>query len=35
MGYQGDLAFAVFVENGGKSTAAAVPIAKNFLVSLH
>ncbi|HEY7176254.1 MAG TPA: penicillin-binding transpeptidase domain-containing protein [Micromonosporaceae bacterium] len=35
MGYQGDVAFAVFVENGGLSTTAAVPIAKNFLTSLH
>jgi cell division protein FtsI/penicillin-binding protein 2 len=35
VGYQGDLAFAVFVENGGLSTAAAVPIARTFLTSLH
>jgi cell division protein FtsI/penicillin-binding protein 2 len=30
MGYRGDLAFCVFVENGGASTAAAVPIAGSF-----
>ncbi len=35
IGYQGDIAFAVFVENGGLSTTAAVPIAKTFLTSLH
>jgi cell division protein FtsI/penicillin-binding protein 2 len=35
IGYQGDVAFAVFVENGGLSTTAAVPIAKTFLTSLH
>jgi cell division protein FtsI/penicillin-binding protein 2 len=35
IGYQGDLAFAVFVENGGVSTAAAVPIAARFLTALH
>jgi cell division protein FtsI/penicillin-binding protein 2 len=35
MGYQGDIAFAVFVENGGTSTYAAVPIAAKFLTALH
>jgi cell division protein FtsI/penicillin-binding protein 2 len=30
-GWQGDIAFAVFVENGGSSTATAVPIAAAFL----
>jgi cell division protein FtsI/penicillin-binding protein 2 len=30
MGYRGDYAFCVFVENGGASTAAAVPIAGSF-----
>jgi cell division protein FtsI/penicillin-binding protein 2 len=35
MGYQGDVAFAVFVEGGGLSTTAAVPIAAKFLTSLH
>ncbi|MGI5244839.1 penicillin-binding transpeptidase domain-containing protein [Dactylosporangium sp. CA-139066] len=30
MGYRGDIAFCVFVENGGASTAAAVPIAGKF-----
>ena len=34
IGYQGDVAFAVFVQNGGLSTAAAVPLAKIFLTSL-
>ncbi len=34
MGYQGDIAFAVFVENGGMSTDTAVPIAEKFLRSL-
>jgi cell division protein FtsI/penicillin-binding protein 2 len=33
-GYQGDVAFAVFVENGGSSTATAVPIAEKFLRNL-
>jgi cell division protein FtsI/penicillin-binding protein 2 len=35
IGYQGDLALAVFVNNGGVSTAGAVPIAKKFLDALH
>jgi len=30
MGFRGDIAFCVFVENGGASTAAAVPIAGTF-----
>ena len=30
-GYQGDIAFAVFVENGGGGSAVAVPIAEKFL----
>ena len=34
MGFRGDLAFAVFVENGGVSTDAAVPIAVKFLATL-
>lgn len=35
IGYHGDISFAVFVENGGLSTTAAVPIAKTFLTTLH
>ncbi len=35
IGYQGDIAFAVFVNNGGVSTAGAVPIAKKLLDALH
>lgn len=31
VGWQGDIAFAVFVENGGSSTTSAVPIAERFL----
>ncbi|MFJ6198598.1 penicillin-binding transpeptidase domain-containing protein [Micromonospora sp. NPDC092111] len=31
IGWQGDVAFAVFVEQGGSSTASAVPIAERFL----
>nr|MDT0658369.1 penicillin-binding transpeptidase domain-containing protein [Micromonospora sp. DSM 115978] len=31
VGWQGDIAFAVFVEKGGSSGASAVPIAANFL----
>ena len=31
VGWQGDIAFAVFVEKGGSSTASAVPIAERFL----
>ncbi|WP_245601777.1 penicillin-binding transpeptidase domain-containing protein [Hamadaea tsunoensis] len=34
IGWQGDLAFAVFVENGGDSTATAVPLAEAFLRGL-
>jgi cell division protein FtsI/penicillin-binding protein 2 len=35
MGFQGDVAFAVFVENGGLSSDAAVPMAGRFLAALH
>jgi cell division protein FtsI/penicillin-binding protein 2 len=35
VGWQGDIAFAVFVENGGDSTASAVPLAEAFLRALH
>ncbi|SCE83002.1 Cell division protein FtsI/penicillin-binding protein 2 [Micromonospora viridifaciens] len=34
VGWQGDVAFAVFVEQGGPSTASAVPIADRFLRGL-
>jgi cell division protein FtsI/penicillin-binding protein 2 len=34
VGWQGDVAFAVFVEQGGSSTASAVPIAERFLRGL-
>jgi cell division protein FtsI/penicillin-binding protein 2 len=34
IGWQGDLAFAVFVENGGDSTSSAVPLAEKFLRNL-
>jgi len=34
-GYQGDLAFAVFVEGGESSKTTAVPIAAAFLRALH
>ncbi|MER7278152.1 penicillin-binding transpeptidase domain-containing protein [Dactylosporangium sp. NPDC000244] len=34
MGYRGDIAFCVFVENGGASTAAAVPIAGKFFQTI-
>ena len=34
MGFRGDVAFAVFVENGGLSTDAAVPIAGRFFTAL-
>jgi cell division protein FtsI/penicillin-binding protein 2 len=34
IGWQGDIAFAVFVEDGGKSSATAVPIAGRFLGGL-
>jgi cell division protein FtsI/penicillin-binding protein 2 len=35
VGWQGDIAFAVFVENGGDSTSSAVPLAATFLRALH
>ncbi|MEH1167553.1 penicillin-binding transpeptidase domain-containing protein [Micromonospora sp. CPCC 205539] len=34
VGWRGDVAFAVFVEQGGASTASAVPIAERFLRAL-
>jgi cell division protein FtsI/penicillin-binding protein 2 len=34
VGWQGDIAFAVFVEKGGTSTATAVPIVEKFLRGL-
>jgi hypothetical protein len=34
IGFRGDVAFAVFVQDGGLSTAAAVPIAGSFFKSL-
>jgi cell division protein FtsI/penicillin-binding protein 2 len=34
MGFKGDIAFCVFVENGGSSTAAAVPAAGRFFTAL-
>ncbi|MGI5215013.1 penicillin-binding transpeptidase domain-containing protein [Plantactinospora sp. CA-290183] len=34
VGWQGDIAFAVFVEKGGSGSAAAVPIAERFLRGL-
>ncbi|MEV6705070.1 penicillin-binding transpeptidase domain-containing protein [Micromonospora wenchangensis] len=34
VGWRGDVAFAVFVEQGGSSTASAVPIAERFLRAL-
>ena len=34
IGWQGDVAFAVFVENGGTSSATAVPIVEKFLRGL-
>ncbi|SCL39242.1 Cell division protein FtsI/penicillin-binding protein 2 [Micromonospora rhizosphaerae] len=34
VGWQGDVALAVFVEQGGSSTASAVPIAERFLRAL-
>ncbi|MFC4019388.1 penicillin-binding transpeptidase domain-containing protein [Micromonospora sp. GCM10011542] len=34
VGWRGDVAFAVFVEKGGASTASAVPIAERFLRAL-
>lgn len=35
LGWQGDIAFAVFLENGGKSTTTVVPIAGKFLTALN
>jgi cell division protein FtsI/penicillin-binding protein 2 len=35
VGWQGDIAFAVFVENGGGSGETAVPTAERFLRALH
>ncbi|NUO58046.1 MAG: penicillin-binding protein [Hamadaea sp.] len=35
VGWQGDIAFAVFVENGGDSTSSAVPLAEAFLRALN
>jgi cell division protein FtsI/penicillin-binding protein 2 len=35
LGWQGDIAFAVFLENGGKSTTTVVPIAGKFLTPLN
>ena len=34
IGWQGDIAFAVFVENGGGSGDTAVPIVEKFLRAL-
>jgi cell division protein FtsI/penicillin-binding protein 2 len=34
VGWQGDIAFAVFVENGGSSATTAVPIVESFLRAL-
>jgi cell division protein FtsI/penicillin-binding protein 2 len=34
IGFRGDIAFAAFVENGGLSTATAVPLAGRFLTAL-
>jgi cell division protein FtsI/penicillin-binding protein 2 len=34
VGWQGDVAFAVFVEKGGSSTTSAVPLAEKFLRAL-
>lgn len=34
VGWRGDVAFAVFVEKGGASTASAVPMAERFLRAL-
>ncbi len=35
VGWQGDVAFAVFVENGGGSGDTAVPVAERFIRALH
>jgi hypothetical protein len=34
MGFRGDIAFCVFVQDGGMSTEAAVPIAGKFFTTL-
>ena len=34
-GFQGDLAFAVFVQDGQSSGTTAVPVASAFLTALH
>jgi cell division protein FtsI/penicillin-binding protein 2 len=34
IGFRGDVAFAVFVENGGLSTDTAVPLAGKFFTAL-
>lgn len=34
MGFRGDIAFCVFIENGGSSTATAVPAAGRFFLAL-
>jgi len=35
VGWQGDVAFAVFIEKGGDSTSSAVPVAERFLRELN
>lgn len=35
VGYQGDLAFAVFIEDGESSHTTAVPVARAFLTGIH
>jgi cell division protein FtsI/penicillin-binding protein 2 len=35
VGWQGDIAFAVFIENGGDSTKSSVPLAERFLRNLN
>jgi cell division protein FtsI/penicillin-binding protein 2 len=35
VGWQGDIAFAVFVENGGESGQSAIPIAERFLRAIN
>jgi cell division protein FtsI/penicillin-binding protein 2 len=34
VGWQGDIAFAVFIENGGNASASSVPLAEKFLRNL-
>jgi cell division protein FtsI/penicillin-binding protein 2 len=34
VGWQGDIAFAVFISNGGDSTRSSVPLAERFLRNL-